>query len=490
MGALSLWQRLKAALAGKAAPLLDRPALAGIGRHWDVARESLALEKERAKTALQLHETAFLPAALEILETPPSPLGRILVWALMSFLVIALGWSILGHVDEVAVAPGKLAPRGEVKVIQAPDYGVVRAIHVVDGQEVRKGQPLIVLNPTISHAEAAQARRSLLVAQTDRTRALALSNYDKAPLAQFAPPKGVDAEVAQTQKDLVAAKIREHKAAHEVLTHQIAEHRGDLRMVQAEVAKLKAQLPLAETQYQALKNLAAQGAAPRIQMMEMEERAIGIRHDLMIREAEVLKMQALVRDGQAQLAKLDGEFKRQALDSLNEAQAAVSMRGQELIKAEEKSALTILKAPVDGVIQQLAVHTVGAVVKPADALLVVVPRGAELTVEAMVLNRDAGFVRQGQPVEVKLEAYPFTRYGVVPAVLETISRDAIEDKEKGLVYKARARLLQDYILVDGEMFKLGAGLSATAEIKTGERRIISFLLSPLARRVKEAGRER
>lgn len=108
-------------------------------------------------------------------------------------------------------------------------------------------------------------------------------------------------------------------------------------MVEAEVKKLKAQLPLAESQYQALKNLAAQGAAPRIQMMEMEERAIGIRHDLVIRESEVLKMQALVRDGEAQLAKLDSEFKRQALDSLNEAQAAVSMRGQELIKAEERA---------------------------------------------------------------------------------------------------------------------------------------------------------
>jgi hemolysin D len=484
------WQRLKVALAGGTSALLDKPALAGIGRHWDIARESLSLEKERAKNALQLRETAFLPAALEILETPPSPLGRIILWAMTGFLLIALGWSILGKVDEVAVAPGKLAPRGEVKVIQAADYGVVRAIHVVDGQEVHKGQPLIVLDPTVSHAEAEQARRSLLVAQTDRTRAMALSNSDKESVDKFTPPKGVDAEVAKTQKDLVEAKVREHQAAHNVLLHQIAEHKGDLGMVEAEVAKLQAQLPLAESQYQALKHLAEQGAAPRIQMMEMEERAIGIRHDLMIRQSEALKMQALVRDGDAQLAKLDGEFKREALDSLNEAQAAVSMRGQELIKAEEKSALTILKAPVDGVIQQLAVHTVGAVVKPADTLLVVVPRGAELTVEAMVLNRDAGFVHKGQPVEVKLEAYPFTRYGVVPAVLETISRDAIEDKEKGLVYMSRARLLQDYILIDGERSMLAPGLSATAEIKTGDRRIISYLLSPLARRVKEAGRER
>jgi hemolysin D len=193
---------------------------------------------------------------------------------------------------------------------------------------------------------------------------------------------------------------------------------------------------------------------------------------------------------EAQLAKLDSEFRREALDSLNEAEAAVSLRSEELKKAQEKSALTILTAPVDGVVQQLAVHTMGAVVKPADPLLVVVPKSAELVVDAMVLNRDAGFVHPGQPVEVKLEAYPFTRYGVVPAVLETISGDAIEDKEKGLVYKARARLLQDYIVVDGKKSWLTSGLSATAEIKTGDRPVIDYLLSPLARRLHEAGRER
>jgi hemolysin D len=482
--------RFWSALTAWAGGIFERPAFAGFARHIDVARESLAHEREREKTAVQLRETAFLPAALEILETPPNPIGRTILWAIMVFLTVAIIWSILGKVDEVAVASGKLTPRGEVKVIQAADYGVVRAIYAVDGQAVRKGQPLIVLDPTVSHAEAEQARRSLLVAQTDRTRALALANYDRPNTTAFAPPTGIDAEAAQTQRDLVTAKIREHQAAHEALVHQIAEHKGDLAMVQAEIAKLKAQLPLAETQYQALKHLAEQGAAPRIQVMEMEERAIGVRQDLLIRQAEAAKMEATVRDGEAQLAKLDSEFRREALDSLNEAQAAVSLRSEELKKAREKSALTILRAPVDGIVQQLAVHTLGAVVKPADSLLVVVPRHAELTVEAMVLNRDAGFVHPGQPVTVKLEAYPFTRYGVVPAVLETISRDAIEDKQKGLVYEARARLLQDYIMVDGKKSQLSPGLSATAEIKTGDRRIISYLLSPLARRVQEAGRER
>jgi hemolysin D len=485
------WNGAKAGAKNLVVSAKESPFAINLAKHLDVAKGALALERERDQTAKELAETAFLPAALEVLETPPNPIGRTILWLMMGFLVIALAWACLGHVDEVAIASGKIIPRGEVKLIQAADYGVVRAIHVVDGQAVKKGQPLIELDPTVSAAEAEQARKSLLVAQTDQARARALAEYDSPTGGSaLAPLEGVDPQAAETQQKLVAEKIREHNAAHAALVQQIAQHRGELAMVEAEVEKLRGQLPLAQSQYDVMKSLADQGNAPRMRVMELLERVIGLKQDLAIRKAEATKVRAVIHGDEQQLAKLDSEFKRESLDALNEAQAAVALRGEELKKAQEKSRLTVLKAPVDGVVQQLAVHTVGAVVKPADALLVVVPRGAELIVEAMVLNRDAGFVHEGDPVQVKFEAFPFTRYGVVPAVLETISRDAIENKEKGLVYTARARLLQDYIMIGSRRAQLAPGLAATAEIKTNERRIIEYLLSPLSRRIQEAGRER
>jgi hemolysin D len=149
-----------------------------------------------------------------------------------------------------------------------------------------------------------------------------------------------------------------------------------------------------------------------------------------------------------------------------------------------------LTAPATGVVQQLQVHTVGAVLRPADPLMVIVPDGSTLVVDAMVLNRDVGFVREGQSVRVKLEAFPFTRYGVVQGRLTFLSRDAIQDENLGLVFPARVELSQFVINVDGRAQALSAGMSVTAEIKTGRRRIIEFLLSPLQRRVQEAGRER
>ncbi|WP_149196646.1 HlyD family type I secretion periplasmic adaptor subunit, partial [Luteimonas suaedae] len=229
---------------------------------------------------------------------------------------------------------------------------------------------------------------------------------------------------------------------------------------------------------------------PKLQVSEVKERLVGMRQDLAIRREESTKSRAGERAVVEQLARAESEFAREALDALTEAEAARALRAEELKKAREKAGRTVLSAPVAGVVQQLQVHTVGGVVKPADPLMVVVPDDGELIVDAMVPNKDAGFVHAGQPVEVKLEAYPFTRYGVVDGVVEHVGRDAVQTEKDGLLYPARIRLTQDWIEIGGRRTPLAPGLSATAEIKTGDRRIIEYLLSPLSRRLQEAGRER
>lgn len=223
---------------------------------------------------------------------------------------------------------------------------------------------------------------------------------------------------------------------------------------------------------------------------EFEQKVIGLRQDLVIRKAEQSKQTAALAGVDAQIAKLQSEFSAKTLDALNEADANYRLRAEEVKKAEDKAALTTLMSPIDGVVAQLKVHTIGAVVRPADPIMVIVPRDSDLMVEAMVLNRDAGFIREGQSVEVKLEAFPFTRYGIVPGKIERISRDSVQDEKLGLVFPAQVSLSRSAINVDGKAVKLEPGLAATAEIKTGTRRIIEYLLSPLARRVQEAGRER
>ena len=462
----------------------------GLGRHFDILKESIRLDRRDAKTRETSEETAFLPAALEILETPPNPMGRAILWVIMAFLSIALLWAIFGQIDVVASSSGKVVPRGQVKMIQAADAGVVRAIHVVEGQEVKAGQPLIVLDPTATTADVEQAHQALLSAQIDVARARALVDYAAGKPGRFVAPEGADPSTVATQKAFVDAKISEHATAMAGLRQDQAQRRGDLAMVESEAEKLTQQLPLAMEQLDGLEKLQGQGYAPRLRVSEVRQRVIGIRQDLAIRRAERSKAVAGVDSVTQQMGKLNSEFLREALDALTEAEANRRLRTEELTKATDKASLTILNAPVDGVIEQIQVHTVGGVVKPADPLMILVPKGVELMVDAQVLNRDAGFVHRGQSVEVKLEAYPFTRYGVVHGRVEQISRDAVEDKEQGLVYAARIKLPHPWIAIDGKPTLLEPGLSATAEIKTGRRRIIEYLLSPLSRRVQEAGRER
>lgn len=458
--------------------------------HLRVLGKSIELEREREKTARQMEHSDFLPGALEILETPPNPLGRGILWALLAFVTIAIAWASIGHIDVVAAAPGKVIPRGRVKILQAADAGVVTAIHVADGAVVKAGQPLIVLDPTLADADAEQARQSMSVAEIDRARAQALVDAAGGRSGEFVVPAGTPESLAVNQRALVAARIAEHRTAVNALVQTRQQRQSEMAMVAAEVKKIEEQLPLAEEQLTAYESLDTEGLVPRAKVAEVKERVVGLRQDLVIRREELGKTQASLAEIGSQIAKLENEFRAQSLDALTEADANFRLRAEEVKKAEDRASLTILTSPIDGTVTQLAVHTIGAVVKPADALLAIVPREEELLVEAMVLNKDIGFVQEGQPAEIKLEAFPFTRYGVINGTVESISRDSIENEQLGLVFPALVRLSQSYVTIGDDRIALAAGFAATAEIKTGDRRIIEFLLSPLSRRLQESGRER
>jgi hemolysin D len=346
------------------------------------------------------------------------------------------------------------------------------------------------MDPTVSAAEVEQAREALLVAEIDRARAQALLDYANGGRWTLELPDGLEDSARATQEAIVAARIAEHRAQRAEIAEERAQRGADRAMVAADIERIDQQLPLAEQQLSAFRDLQARGFAPRLRVAEVEERAIGMRQDGVIRRAELTRAQAAEAAAAQRLASIDAQFRREALDAFNEADAAARIRREELAIAEERNRRTLLTAPAAGIVQQLQVHTVGAVARPADPLLVIVPDGSTLVVEAMVLNRDAGFVREGQDVRVKLEAFPFTRYGVVDGTLTFMSRDAVQDENLGLVFPARVELSQFAINVDGRAVPLTAGLAASAEIKTGRRRIIEFLLSPLQRRVEEAGRER
>jgi hemolysin D len=488
-----------------------------LSRHWQVLRESWREQNLADKAFRPSEEHEFLPAALEVMETPPSPGLRLLLWLTCGLFVLAILWAVLSKIDVVAVGAGKTVPTGNVKIIQPIEIGAVRAIHVRNGQFVRKGQLLLELDPTLASADEAQSEQTLLSAQVIQARNDALLAHLEGRPAVFVAPPGTPDNVLRTEQAFVRTAVAQYEAERASLRQQRAEKQAELAGAQAEIAKLRETLPYLDQQLAARAELAEKGFYARLKVLEYEQLRAEHMRNIDVQTANAARATAAIGSLDAELRSLREDFGKTAVTDLAEANDKAGLASEELRKSARRREFQELRAPIDGVVQQLAVNTVGGVVQPAQPLMVIVPcnPGAAasaacsggLAVEVFVQNKDIGFVRVGQRVAVKLEAFNFTDYGLIEGTVETISRDAIDQSQQpsgtardangrpiqpGLVYAARIALScapsdpNRSPLCD----RVRSGMAVQAEVKTGRRRIIQYLLSPISQAVNEAGRER
>jgi len=456
-------------------------------------------------------ELAFLPAALEIVETPTPPLMGAVGATIIALFCIALVWACFGRIDIVASATGKIVPSGRTKVIQPFETGVVRAIHVHDGQTVTAGEILIELDSTMNDAERNHLHGDLVTAQIDAARLTAALDEGSDPLATFKPP--ADASVAQvaSQRQFLIHQVAEHRAKLAALDGQKSQKEAELGTIKATVAKLEAVLPVLQQRVDIRKILFSHETGSKANYLEILQAQVEAEQDLLVQKSKSKEAEAAVAAIIEARTQTAAEFQRTLYGELVEAQRKVAGLSEDVIKAERRTKLQALTAPVDGTVQQLAAHTVGGVVTPAQALLVVVPADSHLEIEAMVSNRDIGFIHAGQDVEIKVDTFNFTRYGLIHVKVVSVSQDAIshdkppdksnagatgattatsEPKGQELVYAARVSLGQTQMQVEENLVNLAPGMAVTVEIKTGSRAVITYLLSPLLKYRQESMRER
>jgi len=461
-----------------------------VGRYARITRHAWRARKAGEGPKLQRHEADFLPAALALRDTPVHPAPRVAMWIIMLFALLALLWATLGQIDIVATAPGKIIPNGRTKVIQPMETARVAAIHVRDGQKVRAGQVLIELDATQAGADSTRLSEDLLAEHlaTARARAMLAAMAGGKPVLEALP--GVGAAKLADEARLLEGEFQEYQARLNRLSAEIERRQAELRTTREMVAKLVQTAPIARGRAEDYKGLVQQNFVSRHGFLEKEQAAIELERDLATQRARQEEIQATLVESIRQREALVAETRRATLAQLHEAQARASGLGQEVVKARDRNRHMRLTAPVEGTVQQLAVHTVGGVVTSAQPLLVVVPEENALEVEAMLQNKDVGFVREGQPVEIKVETFPFTKYGVIPGEVVQVSSDAIQDEKLGLYYAARVRMHRTTLRVDGRNVNLGPGMAVTAEVKTGRRRVIEYFLSPLIQYGQESLRER
>jgi hemolysin D len=436
------------------------------------------------------HEAAFLPAHLELMETPVHPAPRWTMRVIALAAVLALLISVIGKLDIVVVASGELIPDSNVKVIQPAVTGVVRQILVHDGQRVVAGQPLIRLDTRQAAADASTARASRVHSALAMSRAQALLDGVASNRAPIVVPVADASALEQQQSANLASQtwqayIDKRHDAEALLAARAAELDG----TRQEISKLQATAPLARQQAEVYASLALNKDVAQTDYLDREQTARNQEHEIDAQRAHATQLSATINQQKAALAGITSEFLRdQRLDLEKNTQLFNESRDQET-KATTRQALLTLSAPVTGTVQQLAVHTLGGVVTTAQAVMEVVP-GDTLQVKATIENRDVGFVREGQPVVVKVAAFPYTHYGYLTGKVVELSNDAAQDRRRGSVFVAYVQLSGDRISVDGRPVTLSPGMAVSAEITTGRRRVISYFLGPLVAVTKESLRER
>lgn len=440
---------------------------------------------------------AFAPPLLRLQESPPNPLGHKVLWAILILVAGLVVWALVGKLDIVAVAEGKLVPQSYLKIVQPSEAGIVKEILVQEGETVSVGQVLMRMDTLLTEADAKS-----LEAEFARKR-LALRRID-------AELSGKPFQLESGDPPLLAREIEaQYRANRTALEAALAEEsshllkaRQDLSAAEQVRAKLTDTLPHYRDQEEAFDRLAQKGFAGALTVSDKRRERIEKEQELKTQKHVIESARASIMQSEKKLAQIDSDYRRQLYAERNDVDNALDKLTQEIAKQSHRKDLLELKSSQAAIVKDLAT-TIGTVVQPGTVLLTLVPTEDTLRAEVWVSNEDIGFVRPGRSVKLKFAAYPFQKYGMIEGTVEHVSADAAdnannhdapqnEEKRNSmpLLFKALVALKTMKLEMDGERFPLNAGMQTSAEILLGSRTVAEYLLSPVQKAWHEAARER
>ena len=436
-------------------------------------------------------ETEFLPAILEVTETPPSPTGRLVMWSILLLIVIGLVWAFLGHINEVAVANGKVIPSGQAKTVQVKNKGIIKEILVEEGQQVQEGDVLVVLDPTTADADYDSLKKRAAYYKLDIQRLTAeLSDQP------FTPEEDEDLEAHDLAAEMALYQSRtsDHQTQRQSRQDVIDQRRAKLQATQTTYEKYADALKIAQEKERRLVELKEQNAISEFQLLEQQKETIEYAKNAQAELESLSTIQAEIAEAEQNLANVDAAYKKDIMTALVEAKKEYYSITESIKKADEDARMATIVAPSSGRVYNLSVHTVGGIVTDAQPLMQIVPEDVTLEFEVYADNKDIGFIKPKMEAEVKVETFNFQKFGMVKADVEEISADAVNepnDPEKNKKFKLILKPSEkNSIDVFGEEVPLTVGMNVSAEIKIKEKRIVDFFLDPFRRYTSEALRER
>lgn len=447
----------------------------------------LNIKIEKFLSRFNQDDKEFLPPSVEILETPPSPMGRVLIYSIIALFVIAVAWACIGEIDEVVVAEGKVIPAGYTKTLQSEDKGIVSKINVKNGDHVTEGQVLMTLDPTVSEADLNTLKKDIAYYELNLERVLA--ELSDKPFVIPDNPNYADKDKIQ-QRALYHSRMAEKQAKVNYYDAQINQKQDVVNVQKASLQKNQALYEIALDKEKTVEELERKDAIGHFTVLQYRSERIDLEQNIAMGKAElsaaVTDVNAVKQAKAQYLAEWNKELQSEMLDFRKQYN---TLKENER-KAELKNRLIEIKAPVNGAVHQLEIHTIGAIVREAEALMNIVPDGTPMEVESFIANKDIGFVHPGMRVEVKVETYNFQKFGVLNGKVREISPDSIEDKERGRIFRVMVDLEDEALHYDNKNLKVYPGMSVSAEIKTRKKKVIDFFLEPFQTYKSEALRER
>lgn len=452
----------------------------------------------RSQQPLPQEVLDFAPGLLSIQESPPARLSKTVLYSVLALVSALLLWALVGKLDIVASAPGRLVPQTYVKIVQPADAGTVREIRVREGQAVQAGEVLILMDATVSQADARTVEHDLELKRLQLRRI----DAELASVSLEAAPGDSASLFAQVHNQYLARRA----AFQDALAQERAvleKTRHDAKASGALLRKLQEAVPSYGKSAKAFESLGNAGFYSPLAVEEKQREHLEKAQDLRAQEASVASVWSAVAASEMRLAQIASNYRSDLQNERVETQSQYQRLVEEDKKSKHKASQLVLRAPQQGVIKELATHTIGAVVAPGTVLMSLVPHEEPLHAEILVRNEDVGFVHEGQRVKVKLAAYPFQKYGMIDGLVSHLGPDTAEETsaasqagttgagtEPQLGYKALVDLKRQYLEVDGRRLHLTAGMQVVAEVHQGRRTVVEYLLSPVQKAWQEAGRER
>ena len=436
----------------------------------------------------QKQELDYMDELQAAMRMRPATPAYILLFTIMAFVVFVIGWAAVTEVDILTRAQGQVVPSQEIQIVQSLEGGILEELLIAKGERVKKGQVLLRISDVASSSEEKGTEARFLSLEAKKARLLAESSGEKFTL----PPELAKKipEITDNEKALYESRQKELAAAYEMQDEQIKKAKADLAEVGAEVNRLYKSRKLLNKELSITKDMVAKRAVPKLDQIRLERELADISGQIAVRAQEKKGLQAELASAQSQRAAQSDKFRSTALEELNEVKTDISALKESLKSIGDRVDRAELKSPVDGIVNQITVQTIGGIVEPAAKLVEIVPANDELKILAKAKPEEIAFLEPGQAVRVKITAYDPQRYGSLEGVLTRVAANSVSERDGAVMFEIEARTNKNYLGTLEKPLPITAGMVANIDIITGKRTIITYLTKPFHRGMSQVFRER